>query len=179
MPSYYPTQSSHSRSRSHHQPVVYTTPSSHGGGVYRDAYPDNNVQYVQAPMSGGVVYTTPSSSSRKKRHGHGHGHGHGHSHSRSRSRSHHGGGTQVIYANSQPMVTASSSGSRHGHHHHHHSHKPSLGQRIRHFFGLAPQAKYHSRNSSWGFMGRSKRPRYYDTRTGKEVDERGRPVIRY
>ncbi|KAE9399039.1 hypothetical protein BT96DRAFT_710479 [Gymnopus androsaceus JB14] len=35
-----------------------------------------------------------------------------------------------------------------------------------------------SRNSSWGFLGRSRSRRYIDARTGSEVDRHGRPVYR-
>ncbi|KXN83696.1 hypothetical protein AN958_00837, partial [Leucoagaricus sp. SymC.cos] len=70
-----------------------------------------------------------------------------------------------------------------GHHRHHHggSYYPrSWGERVRYFFGLAPRAnyRYQSDRSSWGFMGYSRRPRYYDAHTGGEVDRHGRPIYR-
>ncbi|KIL70125.1 hypothetical protein M378DRAFT_603611 [Amanita muscaria Koide BX008] len=63
----------------------------------------------------------------------------------------------------------------------HYDYRPSFGQRIRQFFGFAPASphyQYKSDTHSWGFLGRSKRPRYIDARTGVEVDRHGRTVHR-
>jgi len=56
----------------------------------------------------------------------------------------------------------------------------SFGNRLRRFFGLAPNAnvRYKHDRSTWGFMGYSRRQRYVDARTGGEVDRQGRPVYR-
>ncbi|KAF9534843.1 hypothetical protein CPB83DRAFT_879138 [Crepidotus variabilis] len=63
---------------------------------------------------------------------------------------------------------------------HPHRHPYSFGNRLRRFFGLAPNINvtYKSDRSTWGFMGYSRRPRYVDARTGGEVDRQGRPVYR-
>jgi len=56
----------------------------------------------------------------------------------------------------------------------------SFGNRLRRFFGMAPNAnvRYKHDRSTWGFMGYSRRQRYIDARTGGEVDRQGRPVYR-
>ncbi|KIY73690.1 hypothetical protein CYLTODRAFT_448666 [Cylindrobasidium torrendii FP15055 ss-10] len=53
--------------------------------------------------------------------------------------------------------------------------------RIARFFGIGNRSrhyKYQSNKESWGFLGRGRRRRYYDERTGLEVDRKGRQVIR-
>ncbi|KAJ7700018.1 hypothetical protein B0H17DRAFT_1048253 [Mycena rosella] len=96
--------------------------------------------------------------------------GHSSSH---RSRHHHGptviSGTQVV----------SSSGRHHGRSHHRSHHRPTLGERIRRFFGFGHRRVRHkSSDSSWGFLGRSRRRKYVDTRSGAEVDRHGRQIYR-
>ncbi|KAJ3824577.1 hypothetical protein EV361DRAFT_230641 [Lentinula raphanica] len=160
MPSYYPSQGSHVSHHHHHQPVVYTS-SHHSHGV---PYTGSQ-QYYSQPTYGGdnVVYVPTHSSS------------HGHSH-----RSHHYSVAPTTYATED------------GHRHHRrsrHRSRPAytdtrhltFGERIRRFFGFGPKHqhyKHKSRNSSWGFLGRSRRRRYMDARTGAEVDRHGRPVYR-
>ncbi|ESK97639.1 hypothetical protein Moror_17501 [Moniliophthora roreri MCA 2997] len=163
MPSYYPTQGthySHRSRRSHHStPVVYasTHPSHHGV----PAVAASQAYYPQTTHGGGnnVVYVPTHSSS--SRHGH----------------------HTVV-----PSYVVSSGSRHHGshhhessHHHHHHHRRPTLGERIRNFFSFGrrrhqPRYKVKSANSSWGFLGRSRRRRYVDMRTGEEVDRRGRRV---
>ncbi|KAJ7498988.1 hypothetical protein FB451DRAFT_1203807 [Mycena latifolia] len=94
--------------------------------------------------------------------------GHSSSH---RSRHHHG-----------PTVVAgtvvTSSGRHHGRSHRSHRHL-SLGDRIRRFFGFGHKHYRHkSSDSSWGFLGRSRRRKYVDARSGAEVDRHGRQVYR-
>ncbi|KAJ7129757.1 hypothetical protein C8R44DRAFT_850812 [Mycena epipterygia] len=152
--SYYPSQGSYAQ-----QPVYSTGHRSHGHH-HSTPYNGSAAYYEgQQPSYGGqnVVYVP----------------GHSSSH---RSRRHHGPtvitGAQVV----------SSSGGRHhrsGRHHHSSHHHLSLGERIRRFFGFGPKHYRHkSSDSSWGFLGRSRRRKYTDARTGGEVDRHGRPVYR-
>ncbi|KAJ3937367.1 MAG: hypothetical protein NXY57DRAFT_638609 [Lentinula lateritia] len=163
MPSYYPSQGSHV-SHHHHEPVIYTS-SHHSHGV--PYVPSGSQQYHSQPSYGGenVVYVPTHSSS----------HGHGH-------RSHH-------YSTAPVTVYAAEDGHRHRRRSKHRPHATyttdtrhlTFGERIRRFFGFGPkhrQYKHKSRNSSWGFLGRSRRRRYMDARTGGEVDRHGRPVYR-
>lgn len=74
--------------------------------------------------------------------------------------------------------------SSHHHDHHHHGSRyrsRSLGEKLRYFFGFAPGAHYRSKSdrSFWGFMGYSRRDRYYDVHTGAEVNQHGQPVYRF
>jgi len=97
-------------------------------------------------------------------------------HERSRSRSRH--------RDHEPShaVIATVPSSHHGGHHHHNHHHMSLGRRFKRFFGFdhayPSHVKHQGKNSSWGFLGFSRRRRYVDAYTGGEVDKRGRPVYR-
>ncbi|KAJ3987220.1 hypothetical protein F5890DRAFT_843658 [Lentinula detonsa] len=161
MPSYYPTHGSHVSH--HHEPVIYTS-SHHSHGVpYATS---GSQQYYSQPTYGGenVVYVPTHSSS------------HGHSH-----RSHH-------YNVAPTTGYATEDGHRHHRRSRHRSRNTytdtrhlTFGERIRRFFGFGPKHhhyKHKSRSSSWGFLGRSRRRRYMDARTGAEVDRHGRPVYR-
>ncbi|KAF7332182.1 hypothetical protein MKEN_00099200 [Mycena kentingensis (nom. inval.)] len=121
------------------------------------------VAYSGYPQEPAVVYATPTHTSHRSR----------------RHRHHH---------HSEPMVVGAvlSSGhhhhSRHGRHHSYgvgyHGHL-TFGERVRRFFGFGPRAYRHkSSDSSWGFLGRSRRRKYVDAHTGAEVDRKGRPVYR-
>ncbi|KAJ7228730.1 hypothetical protein GGX14DRAFT_538838 [Mycena pura] len=148
--SYYPPQHSYAQ-------TPYPSTSHHGHG---HGYQPSNGYYEQPASYGGqnVVYVpTHSSSHRSRRHRHGH-------------------EPTVI---SGTVVT--SSGGRHRHHGHHgHGHRrPTIGERIRRFFGFGSRHyRYKSGESSWGFLGRSRRRKYVDARTGAEVDRHGRQVYR-
>ncbi|KAL4268859.1 hypothetical protein AB1N83_002028 [Pleurotus pulmonarius] len=169
--SYYPPQGSYVA-----QPVAYS--SSHHGHGYETYQPSQ--AHAVAP-----VVIAPSSSRRSHRSHRSRSpsrsrHGHGHSHSR-RHRRHHSstpqvistGGSTVAYANAAAYPQAYPYGPR-----------LSFTDRLRRFFGFAPRSvdgvkyKHQGKYSSWGFLGRSKRRRYVDARTGAEVDKRGRPVYR-
>ncbi|KAF9498432.1 hypothetical protein BDN71DRAFT_1503869 [Pleurotus eryngii] len=189
--SYYPPQGSYVP-----QPVAYS--SSHHGHGY-ETYPASQAQYASGYYAGQPTYATsaatpvviaPSSSRRSHRSHRSHRsrspsrsrHGHGHSHSRRHHRHHSStpqvistGGSTVAYANTAayPQVYSGQYGPR-----------LSFTDRLRRFFGLSPRSvggvkyKHQGKYSSWGFLGRSKRPRYVDARTGAEVDKRGRPIYR-
>jgi len=80
-----------------------------------------------------------------------------------------------------PVIVTTSDGHSHrrrrSHHHHHHHHSLTWGERLRRFFGFGNRHyKIKSRNSSWGFLGRSRRRRYTDAVTGREVDRHGREI---
>ncbi|KAJ6539278.1 hypothetical protein B0H19DRAFT_351913 [Mycena capillaripes] len=146
--SYYPTQASYA------QPAVYST--SHRGHGHHSSNPG---YYEQGGSYGGqnVVYVPTHSSSHRSRH-------------------HHHGPTVISGG------TVVTSGGRHHRHHggrHHSHHRLSLGDRIRRFFGFGPRHYRHkSSDSSWGFLGRSRRRKYVDARSGAEVDRHGRQVYR-
>ncbi|KAJ7179186.1 hypothetical protein C8R46DRAFT_1187589 [Mycena filopes] len=125
--------------------------SHHGHGYHQSG----GGYYEQQPSyGGGNVVVVPTHSS---------------------SRRHHHGPTVV---SGTTVVTSSG---RHGHHRHgrHGSHhRPSLGERIRRFFGFGRHYRHKSSDSSWGFLGRSRRRKYVDARSGAEVDRHGRQVYR-
>ncbi|KAJ7507730.1 hypothetical protein B0H11DRAFT_1968360 [Mycena galericulata] len=155
--SYYPSQGSYA------QPGYSTGHRSHGyNHGYNQSAPYSGYEqpgsYGGQPGSYGgqnVVYVPGHSSSHRSHH-------------------HHGptviSGTQVV----------SSSGRHHHGRHHRSSHRHlSLGERIRRFFGFGHKRYRHkSNNSSWGFLGRSRRPKYVDARSGAEVDRHGRQIYR-
>ncbi|KAE9410408.1 hypothetical protein BT96DRAFT_912599 [Gymnopus androsaceus JB14] len=168
--SYYPTQASH-RSR-RHSPVMYNGSHHSHHGMPQPYAASGSQQYYNQPAYGGndVVIVPPSHA----------GSSHGH-------RPHH-----YTVAPSTTMYSNADDGRRHHrrsrHHRPHHSHSHStdhhhlsFGERLRRFFGFGPKHRtyrHKSRNSSWGFLGRSRRRRYMDARTGAEVDRHGRPVYR-
>ncbi|KAJ7744509.1 hypothetical protein DFH07DRAFT_25522 [Mycena maculata] len=100
------------------------------------------------------------------------------------------GGQNVVYvpghssshrSRHNPTVitsTQTTSGRHHGRHHRSHR-RLTLGERIRRFFGFGRKHYRHkSSDSSWGFLGRSRRRKYVDARSGAEVDRHGRQVYR-
>ncbi|KAL1681594.1 hypothetical protein EV122DRAFT_260528 [Schizophyllum commune] len=141
-----------------------------------------------------VVYTPSSHRSHSRRHG------------RRHSSRHHRHHSEPVVMNvptggvSPTIITTGSHRSRRSHSRHgrHHSNiqviqpqaqyggtqqyyrKDSFGERLKRFFGFGhpPGVKHESKNSSWGFLGHSKRRRYIDLNTGMEVDRRGRPIMR-
>ncbi|KAJ6599132.1 hypothetical protein DFH09DRAFT_1271761 [Mycena vulgaris] len=150
--SYYPAQGSYAQQG--------YSEGHRGHGHHHSAPYSGSAAYYEQPASYGgqnVVYVPGHSSSHRSRH-------------------HHGptivAGTQVV----------SSSGRHHhgGHGHGHRSHRRlSLGDRIRRFFGFGRKHYRHkSSDSSWGFLGRSRRRTYVDARSGAEVDRHGRQVYR-
>ncbi|THV08631.1 hypothetical protein K435DRAFT_18213 [Dendrothele bispora CBS 962.96] len=162
--SYYPSAySHHSHAQSHHShnPIMF------GGGHTHShvSHPANNEFYPQPAYGGDNVVYVPSHRSH---------------------RSHH---TSTVVPSSGGTVIYAGSG-RHRHrshrsHGHHSGHRSSRGisffERIRRFFGMRPRSRHYKTkgsNSSWGFLGRSKRSRYVDARTGGEVDRKGRPIYR-
>ncbi|KAJ6515963.1 hypothetical protein C8R45DRAFT_225252 [Mycena sanguinolenta] len=156
MASYYPTQASYA------QPVVYST------GGHRSHGHHSSSAYYEQPSShyGGqnVVYVPGHSSS--------------HSH-----RSRHNHNPTIVPAGA--TVVTSSGGRHHRHHgrhhrdHGHHHHRLSWADRIRRFFGMdRSRYRHKSSDSSWGFLGRSRRRKYVDARSGAEVDRHGRQIYR-
>jgi len=152
---YYPSQGS-----AYAQPV-YSTSSYHGHHGHHRHHRSSDDYYDQQP----VTYVPTHSSGR--RHGR------------------HYSVPAITVAPTAPVVVQPSHSGHSHHHRHHHRHSGnyyprSFGERVRHFFGLAPTAnyRYKSDRSSWGFMGYSRRPRYVDARSGAEVDRHGRPVYR-
>ncbi|KAJ7179926.1 hypothetical protein C8R43DRAFT_971209 [Mycena crocata] len=148
--SYYPTQASYA------QPV-YSSSGHRSHGYHHSTPHAGSAGYYEQPGSYGgqnVVYVPGHSSSHRSRHHHG----------------------PTVVAGTQ-VVTSS------GHHHHHGRHRShhrlSLADRIRRFFGFGGRHYRHkSSDSSWGFLGRSKRRKYVDARSGAEVDRHGRQVYR-
>ncbi|KAK0490950.1 hypothetical protein IW261DRAFT_1556115 [Armillaria novae-zelandiae] len=156
---YYPTQPSYQP-----QPVVYT--SSHRSHSYSPSAAYYPTTHPGTYGGNNVVYIPSHSSSSRHRHG-----------------------TTIMPDTAGTQVITVPSSSRHGHrhhrrhhgssHHHHSSRHLTIGERIARFFGFGrSRYKIKSRNSSWGFLGRSRRRRYVDARTGAEVDKKGRPVYR-
>ncbi|KAK0206477.1 hypothetical protein DFS33DRAFT_1272945 [Desarmillaria ectypa] len=157
---YYPTQPSYQP-----QPVVYS--SSHRSHNYSPSAAYYPTTYAGSYGGDNVVYIPSHSSSRRHRQG-----------------------TNIMPTTAGTQVITVPSSSRHGHRHHrrhhggshHHSshHRPTIGERIARFFGFGRSRYYKpkSRNSFWGFLGRSRRRRYVDARTGAEVDKKGRPIYR-
>ncbi|KAJ7095318.1 hypothetical protein B0H15DRAFT_829008 [Mycena belliarum] len=148
--SYYPAQSSYV------QPHVYS--EGHRSRGYHHSAP--SAAYYEQPTSYGgqnVVYVPGHSSSHRSRH-------------------HHHGPTVV----SGTVVQSGSGRHHHSHGRSHHSHRrPTLGERIRRFFGFGRKHYRHkSSDSSWGFLGRSRRRKYVDARSGAEVDRNGRQIYR-
>ncbi|OJA17004.1 hypothetical protein AZE42_00589 [Rhizopogon vesiculosus] len=188
---------------------AYTTSP---GYTYSTAVPSPGVQYLSVPST----HHRSRSHSRHNSHGH-HGHGHGHSASAS---------YPSTYATTAPVYVQSSSGhhrshsrshrhpsrshsqSHHSHHHPSHSHShgyngdyhrgraPSVGDRVRQFFGMEPSSNSYyygdqgrSRHNSFSGKNHSTRtgplifgstnPRGYVDKHGREVDHRGRQIHRY
>ncbi|KAK7061662.1 hypothetical protein R3P38DRAFT_668423 [Favolaschia claudopus] len=151
MSSYYNAQPSYA------QPVYST-------GGHRSHHGYNGYSGYEQPSNYGgqnVVYVPGHSSSHHSRH-------------------HHHHGPTVIEGTT---VVTSSGGRHHGHHgrHHssgHHHGRLSWADRIRRFFGMDRRYRHKSNTSSWGFLGRSRRRKYVDARSGAEVDRHGRQVYR-
>lgn len=172
---------------------------------------------VQAPQTAQYL-SVPSShhhrSSSHSRHSHSrprasshshHGHGHGHGHGYSTTATY-----PVTYATSAPVYVQPSSGHHRSHStsHRHRSHSrpshsyasngdyhrgrtPSVGDRVRQFFGMEPSSSSyynsygnqgHGRHNSYGGTrdeGRSRKHSGYVDEHGREVDNRGRRIHRY
>ncbi|KAJ6614312.1 hypothetical protein B0H10DRAFT_2045652 [Mycena sp. CBHHK59/15] len=148
--SYYPSQGSYA------QPMYS---SSHRGHGYHQSpsmpYASGGAYYGEQPSYGGqnVVYVPGHSSSHRSRHH----------------------APQVVTG----TVLTGSGRHHHGRHHHSSNRHLSFGERIRRFFGFGRKRYHHkSSDSSWGFLGRSRRRRYVDARSGAEVDRHGRQVYR-
>ncbi|KAA1466187.1 hypothetical protein DENSPDRAFT_876315 [Dentipellis sp. KUC8613] len=174
------TPSHHHRSRtlSHSgygpQPMAYSTsqpgqyyPSTPGAYSYdghhrsRSLSRASNPYYTSTPLPYSSTVQAPTylvapspshhhrshSSHRHKRSHSTSSHRHRHSsRPRDSGRHHHSSGHHRSYSTSQ-----------------YYGYQPTIGDRIRNFFGFGPQS----------------RARYVDPRTGREVDRSGRPIIRY
>ncbi|TRM68048.1 hypothetical protein BD626DRAFT_564917 [Schizophyllum amplum] len=147
------------------------------GTVYQNqAFPS------MAQTQPSVIYTPSSHRS--------HRHGKRHSSSGRHHRHHSEPVVMSVPTVAPTMITSGSHRSRRSHSHGHRRHhsqphyqyvrKDTFGEKLKRFFGFgtAPGVKHESKNSSWGFLGHSKRRRYIDLNTGMEVDRRGRPIMR-
>ncbi|KAG2042927.1 hypothetical protein BDR03DRAFT_942406 [Suillus americanus] len=171
---------------------------------------------VQAPQTAQYlsVPSTHHRSSSHSRHSHSrpranshshHGHGHGYGHGYSTATTY-----PTTYATSAPVYIQPTSGHHRSHStsHRHRSHSrpshsyasngdyhrgraPSVGDRVRNFFGMEPSSSSyyntygnqgHGRYNSYGGTrdeGRSRKHSGYVDQHGREVDGRGRPIHRY
>jgi len=86
-------------------------------------------------------------------------------------------GVPMGYGGVQPSIVQGYNNGHHPGHVLYYDHY-SLGNRVRRFFGFAPDNnfRYKSRHGTWGFMGHSRRRKYYNAH-GAEVDRYGRPVF--
>ncbi|KAG2152161.1 hypothetical protein BD769DRAFT_24009 [Suillus cothurnatus] len=207
--------SSHSHSHSHsqhgHGGYSYGTPlrRTTSGHTYTSSPQYGYPAPVQAPQT--VQYlSVPSTHHRSSSHSR-----HSHSRPRANSHSHHGYGTTatypVTYATSAPVYIQPASGHHRSHStsHRHRSQSrpshsytsngdyyrgrtPSVGDRVRQFFGVEPSSSssyYNSygnqgrgRQNSFSGMrdgGRSRKHSGYVDEHGREVDSRGRLIHRY
>ncbi|KAH7930124.1 hypothetical protein BV22DRAFT_1028858 [Leucogyrophana mollusca] len=202
---------SHSNPTYPSQPIVYSTAGSHrshhGHGGYEfpsydtSGYGTPLRRYASAGHGSPAYYANQSHGGYHRSRSRSHSHaqpaqvisvpGRSHSHRRrstSRSRHHH--------SSSHPNVSYSHAGSSHGHgyvsdsgrHDYYRSHGTSLGDRLRHFFGMdyrpsshRDSGRHHSnhrtRTGPW-FFG-SKDERGFVDDYGREVDHRGRPIHRF
>ncbi|KAF8741141.1 hypothetical protein AX14_005737 [Amanita brunnescens Koide BX004] len=153
----------------------------------------SNYLSPQQQLAPNVIYVPSSPSSRSSRHddrdrrhsrrhsdshgrSHSSSHKHGHrrhesdGHHRHRSSSHHrrDRSPQVVMVHPQtsPVVVAPNG---------YQYYRPTWTQRLRQFFGLAPNYNNYNTHSS-GFFGRSRRR--YDPYTGAELDRYGQPIYR-
>ncbi|KAL1741264.1 hypothetical protein HDZ31DRAFT_67100 [Schizophyllum fasciatum] len=142
------------------QPTVVYTPSSHRSHRHGRRHSSRHHRHHSEPVvmnvpTATMTPTVITTGSRRSRRSHSHG----------RHGRHHSSNIQVI----QPQYGTQQ-----------YYRKDSFSERLKRFFGFGhpPGVKHESKNSSWGFLGHSKRRKYIDLNTGMEVDRRGRPIMR-
>ncbi|EPT03572.1 hypothetical protein FOMPIDRAFT_98339 [Fomitopsis schrenkii] len=177
MTSYYVPSNGYQRARSHSmsyaqpqpQPQVYYPPS-YGHSQYPQAGPGQyytTVHTATTPYHDGYSRSRRASTSHSYNHGspshhrshssHGHS-SHRRSHSTTRSHSRHNSQPQVVDLRHHSAGNYTTHVVQPSHHHRYPSGSPGIGDRLRSMFGMQPSH------------------RYYDARTGHEVDYRGRPI---